>query len=101
MNEEIKDPRKDGQPLRCDLWADDLHVCLIWDNDKIHATIRDTSELPADAKRIEIELSPEEAGALSFIFLTGEDADADILQQLYDLLEPKLVNVPQNLRPIP
>jgi len=103
MTEEIKDPRKEGQHVRCDLWVDDLHVCLIWNEGRVKTTIRDTSGLqPGQLNQIELDLSPEEAGALSFIFITGEGyADADILEQLYELLEPRLVNIPQNLRPIP
>lgn len=103
MTEEIKDPRKEGQQVRCDLWDNGLHVCLIWNDGRVKTTIRDTSGLqPGQLNQIELDLSPEEAGALSFIFIACEDyVDVDILELLYNLLEPRLVNIPRNLRPIP
>lgn len=82
--------------------AADLDILLEWFGpDDILLTVKDTSELPEDAKEISKTITATEAAAITGLFLGGDIITKDLLDDLYFIAEPVLKDFPKNLRPIP
>lgn len=87
------------------LSAADIKVTAVWNNGNYKVTLTDTSDIPEDIKSTTLDnVLPYQFAALSALFAAGDDwpdEQTELCKSLYAIAEPLLVNVPQNLRPIP
>lgn len=86
--------------MRALLDTDDIQMSLVWQGETVQTSIKDTSEVPAERKEDQRDVTPEQAGAIAALFVAGDMPDS-ANTALYAIAELALADMPQNLRPIP
>lgn len=88
--------------MKIKITADDItFTATRLDNGTYNMVIEDTSNLPAD-RRVETVTVPSDDVMGAICRLSCYDPeDPSTSQALYDLAEPVIGHLPQNLRPIP
>jgi len=87
------------------LSADDFKATAVWNSGSYKVMLTDASEIPEKIKSTTLDnVLPYQFAALAALFAAGDDwpeKQTELCKSLYAIIAPLLVNVPNNLRPIP
>ena len=83
--------------LRANLKMADMELDMTLDQGECQLSITDTT----GDEQVTLTCTPEQAAAIWFLAINGDDGPEGLIGRLYGMAEPVVWDLPLNLRPIP